>query len=259
MPALRQIERGWRLAATGLAFAALGLGGFVLALTVIPLVTCVLRDRRARARRAQAVIRASFRVYVRLLCMLGVIRLEVAGEAPLAACRGAVVISNHPTLLDVVLIMALLPNAQCVVKHQLWRHPLLGPVVRAAGYIRNDQEPEPFIGDCRAALAAGANLIIFPEGTRTVPGRDMRFQRGFAHIATLTGASLLPITITCDPITLIKGQAWHVIPERRPTFRVDIGERLATSAFLDLPSRARGARRLVSHVQSYYAGKLRHG
>jgi 1-acyl-sn-glycerol-3-phosphate acyltransferase len=256
---LSRLDYAWRLAATGLAFAALGLGGFVMALTVIPLFTCAIGDGRARERRAQGIIRASFRLYVFMLRRLGVLSLEIAGEERLASCRGTLVIANHPTLLDVVLIMALLPNAQCVVKHQLWRHPLLGPVVRAAGYLRNDRDAEALIESCRIAVASGSNLIIFPEGTRSVPGHPLRFQRGFAHIATLTGADLQLVTITCDPVTLVKGKAWYAIPDRRPAFRVEIGERLETAAFLAGPSRARGARKMVAHLEAYYLGKLQHG
>jgi 1-acyl-sn-glycerol-3-phosphate acyltransferase len=181
------------------------------------------------------------------------------GEERLAACRGSLIVANHPTLLDIVLIMSLVSNAQCVVKHQLWRNPFLGPIVRTAGYIRNDGEAEHFIGACRGALAAGGNLIIFPEGTRSVPGQRLRFQRGFAHIATLTGASLQLVAITCEPVTLIKGQPWYVIPDHLPTFRVEIDQRLETASFLAGRARSLGARKLVSHLESYYGGKLKHG
>jgi 1-acyl-sn-glycerol-3-phosphate acyltransferase len=249
----------WRLVATGLAFGGLGVGGLVLALTIIPLVSFTALDPQLRARRAQAVVRLSFRVYVWALCAFGVVRLEVLGGRRLADCRGKLIIANHPTLLDVVLIMSLVPNLLCVVKHQLWRNPLLGPLVRVAGYIRNDQEPESFIENCRAALAAGNNLLMFPEGTRSVPGRRLRFHRGFAHIATLTGADVQPITITCCPITLVKGQAWYVIPDRPPAFRVEIDENLQTKEFLGAAPRSIGARRLLSHVESFYVGKLQHG
>jgi 1-acyl-sn-glycerol-3-phosphate acyltransferase len=256
---LNRVNYLWRLVATGLAFIAMGVGGIVLALGVIPLATLVTRDRRIRARRAQRIIRGSFRFYLLMLRRLGVIRLEVVGEDRLAACRGNLVIANHPTLLDIVLLMSLVPDAQCVVKHQLWRNPFLGPIVRAAGYIRNDGEAEAFIDACRCELAAGSNLIIFPEGTRSVPGQRLRFLRGFAHIATLTGATLQLVAITCHPITLVKGQRWYVIPDQPPTFRVEIDQRLDMTAFLAGGARSRGARKLVSHLESYYGGKLKHG
>jgi 1-acyl-sn-glycerol-3-phosphate acyltransferase len=259
VPLLSRVNYLWRLAATGLAFVVMGVGGIVLALGIVPLATLATRDRRIRARRAQRIIRDSFRLYLLMLRGLGVIRLEVVGAENLATCQGHLIVANHPTLLDVVLIMALVPNAQCVVKHQLWRNPFLGPIVRTAGYIRNDGNAETFIGACRGALAAGGNLIIFPEGTRSVPGQRLRFQRGFAHIATLTGANLQLIAITCRPITLVKGQPWYIIPDHPPTFRVEIDQRLEMTPFLAAGARALGVRKLVSHLESYYGGKLKHG
>ena len=256
---LRRVNYLWRLAATGLAFAVMGVGGIVLALIVVPLASLGTREKLVRARRARRYIRNCFRGYLLMLRWLGVIRLEVVGGDRLATCQGSLIVANHPTLLDVVLIMALVPNAHCVAKHQLWRNPFLGPIVRISGHIRNDGDAETFIEACRSALAAGGNLIIFPEGTRSVPGQRLRFQRGFAHIATLTGASLQPIAITCEPVTLIKGQPWYVIPDHLPTFRVEIDQRLETAPFLAGRARPLGARRLVSHLESYYGGKLKHG
>jgi 1-acyl-sn-glycerol-3-phosphate acyltransferase len=246
------------LGATGLAFAALGLGGFCLAWTVIPAATFMSSDKLTRTRRAQGIIRASFRLYVLALRLLGVIRLEVDGADRLAKAHGALIVANHPTLLDIVLIMSLVPRAQCVVKHQLWKHPLLRPVVTATGYIRNDHEAEVFMAECRAALAAGSNLIIFPEGTRSVPGKPLRFQRGFAHIATLLGVNLQPVTITCKPITLVKGRPWYEIPEQAPLFRVVVDQNIEISWFTDNSPRALAARKLVTHLEAYYHGKLGH-
>jgi 1-acyl-sn-glycerol-3-phosphate acyltransferase len=243
---------------TGLAFAGLGIGGILLALGVIPVTTLFVRDEQARNRRAQAIVRHTFRFYVGALQRLGILKLEVIGADVLAACRGCLVIANHPTLLDIVLIMSLVPDAQCVVNHQAWRNPFLRHIVRAAGYIRNDVEAEAFVEQCRGSLAAGSNLIIFPEGTRSVPGRPLRFHRGFAHVATLTSATLQPITITCNPITLVKGQPWYKIPETAPSFRLEVSERIEARQFLGARSRALGARDMVRYLETLYGRKLEH-
>jgi 1-acyl-sn-glycerol-3-phosphate acyltransferase len=248
-----RINYAWRLAATGLAFTALSLGGFLLAVTAIPFTTFGIADPVLRARRAQRIVQRSFRVYIAMLRRLGVITIEVTGAERLEACRGRLVVSNHPTLLDVVLIMALVPHAQCIVKHQLWRHPLLGALVRSAGYIRNDLDSEALLDACRRTLEAGNNLIIFPEGTRSVPGQPLRLQRGFAHIATLTAVNLQVIKISCSPVTLTKGEAWYRIPERAPRFRVAVEGVVEIQPFLESGSRPLAARRLVSHLERRFA------
>lgn len=258
MPGLelaRRAFRWWRIPATGFAFAALGLGGALMALTWFPVLRALAADEATRRRRTQRAIQLTFRLYLWMLQGLGLIRLEIEGRAALEACRGRLVVSNHPTLLDVVLLMAVLPNAQCVVKHQLWSNRFLGPVVRAAGYVRNDLEAEALLAACRAALAEGSNLIIFPEGTRSVPGQPVRLQRGFANIALLAPADLQLLTVQCQPVTLVKGEPWWRVPERRPRFRVRAGEVLPIAPFLASGPRAIGARQLTRHLQEYWDGQ----
>jgi len=230
-------------------------------MTVIPMATLFVHDEQTRNRRAQLIIRESFRVYIGMLRGLRVLKLEVVGAEKLSACTGKLIIANHPTLIDIVLLTALLPDAKCVVKSELFANRLLRSLVKAAGYIRNDYyEPEVLIEKCRETLAAGNNLIIFPEGTRSVPGKPLHFQRGFAHIATLTGVIIQPITITCDPITLVKGEPYYRIPDSRPSFRVEVADEIDPKQFLNLgsESRARGARRLVTYLEADYCSRLNH-
>nr|WP_282189075.1 lysophospholipid acyltransferase family protein [Azospirillum sp. SYSU D00513] len=194
-----------------------------------------------------------------MLQALRIIDLEVEGAERLRAGSGRMVVANHPTLLDVVLLMALLPRAQCIVKKELWDSPYLGGTVRGAGYIRNDLEPEALLEACRAAMAEGNDLIIFPEGTRTVPGEPMRFRRGFANVATFLEAQIQLVTITCQPLTLIKGEKWWQIPPRRPLFRVVVGDCLDVRDQLGCEYRSLAARKLVRSLEEYYVEKLSHG
>jgi 1-acyl-sn-glycerol-3-phosphate acyltransferase len=248
----------WRLFWTGVAFAALGVGGVVLALTVMPVANLLVRNRQARSRRAQGIIHESFRLYIWMLQAMGVFKLEVIGGEKLRASHGELIIANHPTLIDIVFLMALLPDAKCVGKRQLWRNPMLRPVVQAAGYIRNDCEPETLIEQCRDALQMGYNLIIFPEGTRSVPGWPLHFQRGFAHVALASRARLRPILITCEPLTLVKGEPYYRIPSSPPLFRIEVGEPVDTTRYAPCSTVTRSlqARRLVSHVEADYAKSL---
>ncbi len=249
----RRLDYTWRLVATGGAFAFIFFGGGLLAVTVLPLLALFPRYRRERA---QLLIHLAFRFYVEALQRLGLIRLQVDGAEKLNQCGGRLVVANHPSLLDVVMLMAMVPRAQCIVKHELWAHPLLGPLMRRAGYIRNDLEAEELIAACQAALAAGNILIVFPEGTRSRPGKPPRFRRGFANLATLTGAPIQLVVITCDPPTLVKGEPWWRIPSRPPLFRLMIGECLDADRYLKYSYRSVAARRLVQSLEQYYAEKL---
>jgi 1-acyl-sn-glycerol-3-phosphate acyltransferase len=253
------LDRAWRLAGTAIAFPLLFGGATVVAAVFFPILQAVTRESSLRRERNQNLVHVLFRLYIALLWTLRLIDVEIEGRERLGTGPARIIVANHPSLLDVVLLMALVRRAQCVVKHELWQNPYLGRLVRGAGYIRNDLESAALIEACRAALASGNHLIIFPEGTRSVPGEPLRFRRGFANIATCLGAEVQPVTITCSPATLTKGEKWWAIPKRRPRFRVEVGERLKTSSWLTCEHRPLAVRKIVRHFEAYYAGRLARG
>ena len=124
--------------------------------------------------------------------------LEVEGLERLQNDKGVIVIANHPTLIDVVVMMAFLPEVDCVVKEGLNRNFFLRGIVRAAGYITNS-DPQTLVEGCSNSLKTGRNLIIFPEGTRTVSGKALKFQRGVSHVALHAGSKLRPVYLQCNP------------------------------------------------------------
>jgi len=243
----------WRLLATGYNFAFFGLGGFVLALTALPLARCWPGSEQARNARARRVLHHAFRYFVWQMRITGVISLELRDIEKLRTGAGQLVIANHPTLIDVVLLVALLPDSCCIVKDALWKNPLLKGVVRATGYINNNADPERLLSQCGQSLRAGHSIIVFPEGTRTRPGQPLRFRRGAAHIAVRCGVDIVPVTIRCDPPMLRKGERWYQIPARRAQLRVSVGDTLAVAAIVgDAAAPALATRRLNRHLQNYY-------
>jgi len=257
LPAVtHRVDYAWRLFGTGLGFLLFSLGGGLMSVTVFPLVSVAIRNSKDRVAATRRIIRGLFRLFVGFLIRMGVISLEVANAKSLDEQHGVMVVANHPSLLDVVLLMSLMPEAQCVVKSKLWRSPFLGGVVRAAGYVRNDGDPEKLIGDCVSALRDGQNLVIFPEGSRTTPGVRPKLRRGFAHVALRAEADIVPIAIFCTPPSLTKGEPWFAIPESRISYRVNVHQRLKVGKYASLANRLIAARRLCREVDGIFASEL---
>ena len=94
---------------------------------------------------------------------------RIDGAEILRQERGCLVVANHPTLIDYVLLASVMPETDCLVKSALLKNPFLGGVVRAADYLINS-EAETLLPRCQQRLAQGDTILIFPEGTRTKPG-----------------------------------------------------------------------------------------
>lgn len=167
---------------------------------------------------------------------------------------GCVVISNHPTLIDVVFLLGWIENASCILKSALFRNPVtLGPAT-AAGYLNNDSTD--LLSECLHSLENGFPLLVFPEGTRTRPGEKMSFRRGAANIALAGGTEILLVTITVDPVTLVKYQPWWAVPSRTPHYQIEFQERWNAKSYLSDDRRSRQARNLTHDLEQYYLNIL---
>ena len=133
-----KLNYAWRLAMTGVAFASFSLGGLLITLCVFPVIRILPGGDAARRDRTQWVIHSLFRLFTWFTCAVGIMRLHLKNAEALRNTTGTLVLANHPTLIDVVIMISLMPKADCVVKAALWESPFLGGVVRAAGYISND-------------------------------------------------------------------------------------------------------------------------
>ena len=244
----------WRLIATGGCFFAFGFGALFLSLIVFPLIQIVSGPKKSI--RARWVVSKVFGIFLWLMQTTGVMRLEVIGADKLRNCRNVLVLANHPTLIDVIALISLMPNASCVVKQALWRNPFMWGVVRAANYISNT-EPDALVQDCAADIKTGQPLLIFPEGTRTVPGQALKFRRGAAYIALNSDVPILPVLISCVPPTLAKGDKWYKIPDKQAHLLIEVKDVVRVSQLLELgDSPAIAARKLTLALEKYFTHEL---
>lgn len=249
----------WRLLATGLSFTVFGLGGVAIGLLVAPWLYLRTQDQALRQQLAQKVIQRSFFGFIHMMVRLGIMTYEVHGLEHLRNSSQELLVANHPTLIDVVLLIAFMQRANCVVKQSLWRNPFTRGPVQAARYILND-DSEQCIKDCveRLREPGAASLIIFPEGTRTAKGALLNeFQRGAANIAVRARVPVRPVLIDCKPSTLTKNEKWYQIPERPFHVTIKVLEPVAVDQVLpDADISPMNVRRLNHWLHDFFKREL---
>src|ERR1022692_977693 len=102
---------------------------------------------------------------------------SVEDEKTLIGSGPGLVIGNHPTLLDVVVLISRLPQADCIVKKELWNNMFLRGIVTRAGYLPNDDGPG-LVAAALERVKKGRRVVIFPEGTRSLPEGLLPFTHG---------------------------------------------------------------------------------
>jgi 1-acyl-sn-glycerol-3-phosphate acyltransferase len=214
----------WRFVVTAVSFLVFGVGAAVVGAVLLPLVRLAPSAYETKRMRARAVLRLSLRFFIGLMNQLRGLTYEFHGVERLGR-PGQLIVANHPSLIDVLFLLAFTRGANCVVKQGLWRNPLTRSAVVLAEFITNDP-PAAMVETSAAALRRGETLIIFPEGTRTTPGQTPVFHRGAANVALRAARSVTPVYIRCQPTTLTKAEPWYRIPPRRPHFSLIVGEDL---------------------------------
>ena len=240
----------WRVFAKTLSFALFGIGALLLSLLVFPAVRLLVHPRWRFRRALRRTVSASFWLFVWVMRLLGLIRVRIQSPERLRAARGVIVAANHPSLIDVVILIAHLPQADCIVKTQLWSNPFVRGVVGSL-YIPNSLDFEDTVAACAASLAEGNSLVVFPEGTRTASDSAPRLKRGSARLALRLGCDIQPVLIQAsDPRGLRKGDPLFSYTRAGPMcFAVQPLEPIPISSFLGQEP-ARAARFLTREIEA---------
>jgi 1-acyl-sn-glycerol-3-phosphate acyltransferase len=139
------------------------------------------------------------RLLLRLARLICGIRLDVSGLENLPRSGSVLIASRHESALDTFVWMILLPDCCYVLKRELLRIPLFGPLLSAAGMIAIDRTAgaaaiRSLLRAGSEAAALGRQIVIFPEGTRSQHGQPGPLQPGVAALAAKAGLLTLPVS-----------------------------------------------------------------
>ncbi len=209
----------------GLGLMSLGWNAAALLLyPVMPVEAGTALGRRAIAR--------IYRIFWWACRTSGLLHMDASAVDVLADESGLIVVSNHPSVLDALMLVARLPRAGCLMKGSLMRNPFLGPGARLARYLPNDTAIGT-IRSCVRDLRRGGQLVMFPEGTRTTRHPLNAFRPGVTTIAKLAKAPIQVVFIDTDSPYLGKGWPIWKPPPFPVRFTMRMGPRLAPSRDAD--------------------------
>lgn len=175
------------------AMTVFGVGAVILAVFVFPFIRLFTLRRKDFGVVARAYVSHTFRVFLGFLNILHVSIKKVDNPEEYKNIHSKIIIANHPSLLDFVYIMSLVPNSTCIVRGGLTKTPLRGVIKQA--YITNTTTFEDMCVECKKLTDMGCNVIIFPEGTRTPRHGKNNYKKGAARIALYCGCDVQPVFI----------------------------------------------------------------
>ena len=164
-----------------------------------------------------------------LLNILCNLKLEIIGKENISK-EPVIYAVKHQSAWETICLQNILPpNTSWILKKSLVYVPVFGLAVLAASPIAINRKErrsaiESIIKQGKQKIAAGRNIIIFPEGTRTTYGEKTKYKMGAAKLAIATGVPIVPVAHNA-------GKFWkrHGITKHPGTIKLEIGEPIDTT------------------------------
>ena len=199
-------------------FAFFGAGSLILSFILIPVGGIFIKGRKKREYFSHF-IHKLWAWYTGVLISVGLIKIE---KNNVEQMKGKIIVATHPSFIDIVILIGIYDNSLCLAKKEILNNFFMKNIVKNV-YIPNNVELDEFKDICKAALDDGYNIVIFPTGTRTVEGEDLKIHKGAAALQIDTGADIIPVKIECD---------YPFLQKNRPVY--DAGNRVITYAITQL-------------------------
>ena len=168
-----------RWLATAIAFLFWAVAGTLLQLVLLPFVQKGKQANLATQLKVRRFVGGIWYYFIRYLSCAGALKVTYQGFEKLGR-PGQLVVVNHPSLLDVVLILSKAPSLNCIVKKDLLHNPTMRNQILACGFIPNTESLE--LLDHFERVLKQESLLLFPEGTRTGWDGIVKLNRGAVSI-----------------------------------------------------------------------------
>ncbi len=199
-------------------FAFFGAGSLILSFILIPVGGIFIKGRKKREYFSHF-IHKLWAWYTGVLISVGLIKIE---KNNVEQMKGKIIVATHPSFIDIVILIGIYDNSLCLVKKEILNNFFMKNIVKNV-YIPNNVELDEFKDICKAALDDCYNIVIFPTGTRTVKGEDLKIHKGAAALQIDTGADIIPVKIECD---------YPFLQKNRPVY--DAGDSVITYTITQL-------------------------
>lgn len=231
---------------------------FIFGFIVIfaPQLLWISIKKEAEEIKNQEIYHRFFELFFKLLQFLSP-RLSIEIDPKLASLRSSVIVANHLSYLDPLLIISLFEKQKTIVKNSFFQVPLFGWLVKKGGHI-----PAAATGDQMAIvikqvgkmcdyLNEGGNLFVFPEGTRTRDGKLNPFNKGAFNIAQRCQAPINVIYIQNTHLLFKPGKGLFNTCQKN-TIKLELFETITS----ECPEYKLSAQELADHVRKKIAERM---
>lgn len=139
-------------------------------------------------------LQKSWQFFIWLMQALKIIKLNFESFEQIKNIKNSIIVSTHPSFVDIVILMSVIPHSTCFVAEKLARNPFFKGMVNLL-FIVEVPTIDVWLNNACKKLQDGLNIIIFPMGTRHRKNEYPKIRRGAALIAQKSRKNIVMIKI----------------------------------------------------------------
>ncbi len=195
---------------TIICFTVFGIGAMILNFLLFPFI-------KNNKELCSDIIHFLWKIFVYFMIFIGLIKLDIK---KLEKIENKIIVATHPSFIDIVILIALIPRSTCFVKKELAYNPILKNLVTSI-FITNEVELDELKSESKKMLDCGFNVIIFPSGIRHRKNEFPKIKKGASLVALNARKNIVPIRFFSDADFLFINQPFYAASDRRVTFEIE--------------------------------------
>lgn len=177
-------------------------------------------------------LQKSWVFYIYLLKKLKIIKLEIKDLDKIRNIKNSIIVSTHPSFLDIIILMSIIPHSTCFVAERLANNPFLKGMVKHL-FILEGHSVGEMVKETSDKLGENLNVIVFPMGIRHKKHEYPRIRRGTAFIAHKTGKNIVLLNLETSYDFLQIGQPACDLGSKTVTFLLEYLGEISTEDYLN--------------------------
>lgn len=225
---MRAKLRGYTIVGCFLIF---GIGAIVMGNIIFPLIKFML-PKKYKLNAYSNLVQKSWRCFVKFLSLIKIIDVKVEDIEKLKNIKNSIIVSTHPSFIDGVILISLIPKTTCIVAQRLSKNLILKNIVNTM-FIPSSDSLDDIVDNSIKMLDEDFNVLIFPSGTRHKANEYPKIRKGAALIGIKSKRDILPIKLTTDIEFLQINEPIYKPIKKRVEYHVEALQKISISEYIN--------------------------
>lgn len=211
--------------------AFLGIGAVILRYTVMIFPMVFIKDEDKKFKTCSVILRKSWIFYLGILKFFRIAEIHIEDLDKIKSIKNSIIISTHPSLLDIVILIANIPYTTCFAAEKIGRNPFFKPMADLL-FVLESRNIDEWLEKSLMFLNRGFNIVIFPMGGRHQLHEHPKIRKGAMLLAQKSGRNIVMLKIENDFDFLAKGKPAHRISRKIVSYKISYLDEMNTEEML---------------------------